>query len=93
MAKAKKAKEPRGPYVNYSMKQIESMESDCFVIQVGTDYFDVEGKIRFSKTAANMYLMKIQNELQDSIEGGDDEERVDAHRILLTLRVLPFRFM
>jgi|GEM_PF-7108678 len=92
MVKTKKAKKLSGPYVNYSNKQIQSMEQDCFVIQVGTDCFEVDGKIRFSRTAAEMYLVKITNELQDSIEGGDDSERVDAHQLLLSLRIIPFRF-
>lgn len=92
MTKVKKFKKISGLYVNYSEKQIQLMEHDCFVIQVGTDCFDVEGKIRFSKTAAEMYFVKVVKELQDSIEDGDDEERIDAHRLLLSLRILPFRF-
>ena len=82
---------PKSEWGKYTFAQILKSEQDSFVIQVGKDLFDDEGRLVFSKTAADIYHKKILENLLDILDGGDSDEKQDAMEALATLRVMPLR--
>lgn len=87
MAKKKNKK----PFGDYTFEQILSAEEESYVIQVGCDLFDLDGKLVFDKPAAAMYYNQILKELVSAIEGGSRYEKKEALRALCTLRIHPLR--
>jgi len=90
MAKKKKSAE-KSPWGKHSVEDIKRTEHDAYVIQMGMEIFDSDGKIVFNSRAVAVYYNKILNNLLDIIDGGDEDERNDAIRCLGTLHVHPLR--
>lgn len=81
----------KSSYGKYTFAQILNSEKDAYVIQVGKDLFDADGKLVFSKAAADLYHSKIMDNLLDLLDGGDAEEKHEALTALASLRVMPLR--
>jgi hypothetical protein len=79
------------PFKIYNAEEIKKLEVDSYVIQVGVDLYAEDGRFVFTKKAAIVYYNKILNHLLDIIEGGDEEEVMNAHRCLRNLHVMPLR--
>lgn len=86
-----KSKKQKSPFGKYSIEQIMRVEANTYVIQVGSDIFDDGGNFFFSKKAAAVLHNRILDNLLDVIDAGDDEERADAIKCMLSLQIMPLR--
>lgn len=81
----------KSPFVGYSLEEIANAESSAYVIQVGSDMFHYNGTYTFSRRSAVYYRNKILANLLDSIANGTEDEKNNAHRVVMWLRILPLR--
>ena len=81
----------KSPFVGYSTKEVMEFEATTYVIQVGSDVFNIKGKWVFTKKAAQLYYGKVLRELLNQLKTGNSRQRVSAKRALGTLKVMPLR--
>lgn len=85
-------KTEKSPYRQYTVQEVIEAEAGNYVIQVGGDLFSYNGKMAFSKDRAEMYYENVLAGLNDMKKNGSDEEKEDARKTLLLLRIYPLRF-
>lgn len=84
-------KKEKSPFRGFTLSQINSIEADTYVIQVGVDLFCYKGQFFFTKRSAALLYNKILVNLVDLINNGDTEQKNDATKCLGNLRILPLR--
>lgn len=81
----------KSPYKNYSVEEIAQAEATNFVILLGHDLFNYEGKYVFIKEDAELYHEQIIGGLMEILESGSPSEIQEAEVCLFHLKILPFR--
>lgn len=82
---------PKRPFVGYTAEEVMAFEAVTYILQVGSDVFDIKGKLVFTKKGAQIYYNKVLRELLDQIKNGTKKQKKNAMRALLGLKVLPLR--
>lgn len=86
-----KGKEPKNPFVNYTTEEVLASEAVTYIIQVGTELFNINGRWVFSKKSAAIYHNKILRELSMQLNSGNKRDRDRAQKALAGLKILPLR--
>lgn len=86
-----KKKTEKSPYGKFSIQDVAEAEAGHFVIQVGADLFSYNDKMAFNKERTEKFFEDILNGLNDMKENGSKEEREDALKCLINLRIYPLR--
>lgn len=81
----------KSPYKGMSIAEVVKAEAGNYAIQLGDDFFSVDGLISFDKEECDFYYDQLLNGLKEMKKSGSDIEKGDAEKCLLLLRVLPFR--
>lgn len=81
----------KSPFIGYSSEQVMAIEATTYVLQVGSEIFNTNGKWVFTKKSAYIYYNKILRELLDQLRNGNNKQRKNAERVLQGLKVLPLR--
>ena len=85
-------KREKSPYGEISVKEVMKAEDNTFYIQLGDDMFCSEsGKLAFKKDKAEFFYDRIMEGLRDMRNNGSEEEKEDAHMMLLHIRIYPLR--
>lgn len=81
----------KSPYKNFSIEQIEKVEKDRYIIQVGQELF-YEGKYcAFSGAKAEELYETIWASLEIMRKTGSDIEKEEAYSSACNFRVIPLR--
>lgn len=86
-----KKKQSDSPYVGRTLQDVENLEKDAFVIQVGADVFMDQGFWAFDAENTEFYYGQILNGLNEMKEKGTENEKEDAIKCLLLLKSFPLR--
>ncbi|MCX9024622.1 MAG: hypothetical protein OIN85_00835 [Candidatus Methanoperedens sp.] len=89
--KTKTKRSKKNPFVTYSEEEIKSTESTTFVLQAGSDFFETDGAFLFAEADAHHFYKNILGEVTRQIKEGTRSEKKNARRLLMNLRVMPFR--
>ena len=81
----------RSPFVGYTEEEVIAFETCTYILQVGSDIYDVRGQCVFNKKSAYIHYGKVMRELLDQLRCGNEAEKKDAGRILMNLKVLPLK--
>jgi len=81
----------KSPFAGYSTEQVASFESMTYFLQVGSDIFNIRGKCFFNKKSANIYYGKVMRQLLGDMKHGNEEEKKNAERVMLGMRVVPLK--
>jgi len=84
-------KDPKNPYVTYTLEEIMQIEAGHYFIQVGTDIFSDDGKMAFSKDRAEHLYDNILKDLTIMKKDGTELEQADAQGCLLFLQIHKMR--
>jgi hypothetical protein len=84
-------KDSSNPFVNATLEEIEQIENDYYILQIGADVFEMDGKMAFKKERAEDFYHTAIAGLKEMLEHGDKLEKEDAYRCLLLTRVIPLR--
>lgn len=75
----------------YTEEEIADAEECTYIIQAGSDAFEVNGCFVFSKAKANFYYKKIAKELISQLNSGTKKDQKNTMIILHSLKILPLR--
>ena len=81
----------KSPFVSYTFEEIMDHEAVTYVVQLGTDVWNVKGQWAFNKKSANMYYNKILRQIMHTLRTGNEKQIHNAKIMLATLRILPLR--
>lgn len=81
----------KSPFVGYTAEEVMAFEAVTYVLQVGSDIFNVRGKWVFTKKSAYIHYNKVLRELLDQLKNGNSKQQRNAKRVLMGLKVLPLR--
>lgn len=81
----------KSPFINYTVEEVLASEAVTYVIQVGSDIFNVNGRWVFNKKSAAIYYNKILRQLLDEMANGTDKQKRNAKRVFLSFKILPLR--
>lgn len=83
----------RNAYISYTVDEVLACEAVTYVIQVGSDLFDSDGKGGwfFNKKSAIKHYNKILRVLTEQMNTGTKKERKNAKRVIENLKILPLR--
>lgn len=84
-------KKSNGPFVNGTQENIALMETNTFVIQVGSDVYMYNNLIVFQKDHAEKLYFDVLNGLQLMAKEGSPKERRAALKSLYSVRIIPFK--
>lgn len=86
-----KKKVSTSPFRGYSVEEVLESEACSYVIQVGSDLFEKDGMLVFSKKNAITHYNRILKQVYGYLDSGTRKEKESAKRVLMNLRVLPLR--
>lgn len=86
------SKKEKSPYGEHTVEDVLKAEAGNYYIQLGDDMFISEsGKLAFRKEKAEFFYDRIMEGLRDMKDNGSEEEKEDAHQMLLHIRIYPLR--
>lgn len=88
-----KPKDEKSPYGDFTVEEIELAETGAYVIQLGGEFFDYYGKFSFDKKTADSFYKTLYDGLYELTQTSTtEEEKLDAIRSILLLKIHPLRF-
>ena len=75
----------KNPYVNLTLSQVKDAEERYFYLQVGDEIPIYNNKHTFSKDMAEELFYELMESLRHMKDNGNQRDRVDAHRLPLSL--------
>mgnify|MGYP001563774016 CR=1 FL=1 len=82
----------KSPYGQHSIGDVLDAENGNYYLQVGEEIFSTDlGKMAFNKDRVEHFYQKTWNGLLYIIKTGSEEEKLDAYKCLLSLKIHPLR--
>ena len=81
----------KGPFVGLTLSEVNQVERDSYVLQIGNDLYARDGEMVFTASQVEKHYETLLSNILHTLDSGTERQRVAAMKCLERLHILPLK--